>query len=59
MAESKVYERKQKLFALADEVDETIKAVCTKVKESDLCPDEYADTVRALAALVEARVSLM
>ena len=58
MAESKAYERKQRIIALADEVDETIKSVCTKVKSSDLCPGEYADAIKALAALVEARVLL-
>ena len=59
MTEPKAYERKQKIFALADEVDETIKSVCAKVKEPDLCPDEYADAVKALAALVEARAKLI
>lgn len=46
-------------FKLADEVDKTIKSVCETVQSKDLTPGEYADTVKALAALVEARAKLI
>lgn len=49
----------QKRDALVDKVDETIESVCEKVKRDDLCPGEYADAVKALAALVEARARLV
>ena len=43
---------------LIEKVDETIKSVCEKVQGNDLCPSEYADTIKALATLVEARAKL-
>lgn len=59
MVESKAFEQARKKIDLVDEVDETINAICKKVKVSDLCPGEYADTVKALAALIEARAILI
>lgn len=59
MAETKAFEQARKKVTLADELDEIIKSVGTRVKTSDLCPGEYADTVKALAALVEARARLI
>lgn len=43
----------------ADKVDTTINAVCEVVMERDMAPEAYADTVKALAALVEARAKLI
>ena len=40
------------------EVDETIVAVCKKVKENDLYPEECSDIVKALASLIEARAQM-
>lgn len=46
-------------FKLADEVDKTIKSICELIQSKDMAPGEYADTVKALAALVEARAKLI
>jgi hypothetical protein len=40
-------------------IDETIVSVSEKVKGNDLCAGEYSETVKALAALVEARAHLL
>lgn len=39
-------------------VDETIKNVCKVIDKREVMPDFYADTVKALAALVEVRAKL-
>ncbi len=36
-------------------MDETIKSVCKKIQENDVMPEDYADTVNALAELIKAR----
>lgn len=36
-------------------VDATIEAVSNKIQSSDLVPESYSDTIKALAQLVEAR----
>lgn len=51
-------EKIMKKHKLAETVDETIESVCDTVKKRELCQGEYADTVKALAALVEARAQL-
>ncbi len=56
MAESKAFERANEKISLTDEVDETIKSICKKIKDDDCI--FYGDTVKALAALVEARSRL-
>lgn len=43
---------------LEENVDEVVESVCENLKKNELCPGEYADTVKALAALVEARAKL-
>lgn len=42
-----------------DEIDECIISVCGKVRKDEFTPGEYADTVKALALLVEARANYM
>lgn len=42
----------------AKQVDETIENVCKRIKERHMLNDDYADMVKALAALVEARAKL-
>ena len=56
MAESKAIEQANKKIALVDEIDETIKSICKKIKDDDCI--FYGDTIKALAALVEARARL-
>lgn len=43
---------------LTDEVDSVIESVCDRIREDNFTTREYADTVRALASLVEARARL-
>lgn len=43
---------------VTSKVDECIISVCNKVQNNESAPGEYADTVEALAALVEARAKL-
>lgn len=49
---------KDKAVKLKDEIDITIKNVCEGINKNEGAPECYADTVKALAALVEARVKL-
>lgn len=56
---SRAEEQLRKKLALVDEVDKTIKSVCETVQSKDMAPGEYTDTVKALAALVEARAKLL
>lgn len=51
-------EKIMKKHKLAETVDGTIESVCDAVKKRELCHGEYAETVKALAALVEARAKL-
>jgi hypothetical protein len=39
-------------------VDSVIESVGDRIKSNDTLPGEYADTIKALAMLVEARASL-
>ena len=39
-------------------VDKTIRHICTMIQNGDVTPGEYAETIKALAALVEARALL-
>lgn len=55
---SKAEEQIRKKLALADEIDETIIGLCGDIQKSDFVPGERAETVKALAALVEARAHL-
>ena len=48
----------QKTELMIEKVDEAIKCVCDKVIEKNISLGEYADTVKALASLVEARAKL-
>lgn len=43
---------------LEDVVDSTIESICERIQKNDMLPEEYADTLKALAALVEARARL-
>ena len=56
---SRAEERLEKKLTLVDEVDKTIKSVCETIQSKDVIPGERADTVKALAALVEARAELV
>lgn len=40
------------------EIDNTIKVVCEKIKNDNGCSGEYAERVKALAALIEARTNV-
>lgn len=40
-------------------IDKTIIAVSEKIQKNEIFPGEYADTVKALATLVEARAELI
>ena len=51
-------ERRMNEQEVTSKVDECIISVCNKVQNNELAPGEYADTVEALAALVEARTKL-
>ena len=42
-----------------ENVDKTIIAVSEKIQKNEILPDKYADTVKALATLVEARAELI
>lgn len=44
--------------SLVAEVEATVKSVCKIIQERNMSNGEYADTVKALAALVEARAFL-
>lgn len=52
-------EKRNKANELVDEVNSTIKSVCVKIREDNMAPGMYPDTVKALAALVEARANLI
>ena len=43
---------------MGEKVDEVIESVCEKIKNNNVPLGEYAETVKALAALVEARAKL-
>lgn len=43
---------------LPDTVDKTIETVCAAILNEEIASQHYADTVRALASLVEARARL-
>ncbi len=51
-------EEQMKKLDLMDEIDKTIKSVCGKIQGEVMLSGEYPDTVKALAALVEARATL-
>lgn len=56
---SKAEEQMRKKLDLIDKVDATIESVCETVRDKNTLPGEYSDTVKALAALVMARVELL
>ena len=58
MEKSKAIEQIEKKMDLLNEVDEVIKSICEKIRKSDCTPGEYADTVKALAELVNARAEM-
>lgn len=41
-----------------DCIDETIKTVCGNIQENDLLIEDYLESVKALALLIQARSSL-
>ena len=55
---AKKEERRMNEQEVTSKVDECIISVCNKVQNNESAPGEYADTVEALAALVEARTKL-
>lgn len=56
-----IYSKKQEEMTkiLVGKVDSTIESVCECIHKEDMPPEAYADTVKALAALVEARAKLI
>lgn len=56
---SKAEEQMRKKLTLVDKVDKTIESICESIQSKDMVPGECADTVKALAALVEARAKLI
>lgn len=48
----------EKRMDIRKTVDSVIESVGEKIKNNDSIPGEYADTIKALAMLVEARASL-
>ena len=56
---SKLEEQMEKKLALVDEIDKTIKSVCEAIQGKSMILGGHADTVKALAALVEARAKLI
>lgn len=48
----------EKRLDIRKTVDSVIESVGEKIKSNDTLPGEYADTIKALAVLVEARASL-
>lgn len=58
MANQKIKEQAENKIRLISEIDETIQAVCKKVKEGEFAPGEYTETVKALAELTRARALL-
>ena len=53
-----VINQKKKKVALAEEIDATIDAICKKIIKEDVCPGEYAEIIKALASLIEARAAI-
>ena len=47
-----------KKSAIVSEVDKTVKSICKRVQKRDMLPEYYAETVKALASLVEARAHM-
>ncbi|MCI5874461.1 MAG: hypothetical protein PUJ55_10815 [Clostridiales bacterium] len=43
---------------LIEKVDETIEKVCNEIQKKTAIDEDYADTVKALASLLEARAKL-
>ena len=48
----------EKRLDIRKTVDSVIESVGERIKSNDTLPSEYADTIKALAMLVEARASL-
>lgn len=48
-----------KRLAIREKIDSVIESVGAKIQNGDVVPGEYANTVMALAALVEARARLI
>ena len=44
---------------MEEKLDKCIENICNRVIENDFAPGEYAETVKALASLVEARANYM
>lgn len=40
-------------------VDNTIESIAKKIQDNDTMPDQYPDTIRALAELITARATLI
>ena len=61
MMSNLVEDEKEKILKknkLEENVDEAIESVFENLKKNELCPGEYAFTVKAFVALVEARAKL-
>lgn len=59
MQDQELKKHKESDMDLATEVDATVKSVCKIIQEKNMSNGEYANTVKALAALVEARALLI
>lgn len=51
-------ESMKKKHSLLCTIDDTIEILCMRVQKNDFAPDYYAEEVKALAALVEARFKI-
>lgn len=52
-------EEVNKRVELKKVVDNTIETIAKKIQDNDTMPDQYPDTIRALAELITARATLL
>lgn len=52
-------EEVNKRVELKKVVDNTIETIAKKIQNNDIVPDQYPDTIRALAELITARATLL
>lgn len=52
-------EEVNKRVELKKVVDNTIESIAKKIQNNDIVPDQYPDTIRALAELIVVRATLL
>ena len=52
-------EEVNKRVELKKVVDNTIESIAKRIQDNDTMPDQYPDTIRALAELITARATLL